>query len=57
MIEDLEKIEGIEKYNVIHTREGGGDEFDKLKYLKYVLFFMILINELKNEIDYLKGKI
>ena len=51
IIEDLEQIEGIENYDLVHTRKGGGEEFDGLKYLKYVTFFMILHKE---QIDRIK---
>ena len=45
VIEDLEQIEGIEKYNLIHTRESNEEEFNNLKYLKYVPFFMVLFKK------------
>ena len=53
--EDLEKIEGIKDYKLIHTRDDDS-KLNGLKYLEYVPFFMILINELKNEILKLKIK-
>ena len=56
IIEDLEEIEGIEDYNLIYTREGN-NEYNGLKYLKYVPFFMILINELKEENRIIKEKL
>ena len=54
VIEDLEKIPGIEDYNLIMTRESDNPEFNDLKYLKYVPFFMVMFNEMKNRIEKLE---
>ena len=55
VIEDLEKIDGIEDYNLVMTPENPGDEeTNGLKYLKYVPFFMVIINELKERIEELE---
>jgi len=58
VIEDLEKIQGIDDYNFIFTRgETDDPETSGLKYLKYVPFFMTLIAEMKERIIELESKI
>lgn len=51
IIEDLLEIPGIENYDLVHTKES-----DNTKFLKYVPFFMIMISELRDEINELKKK-
>ncbi len=51
IIEELEKIEGIENYDLIHTKKD-----EDLKFLKYTQLFMILFKEMRDRINILENK-